>query len=213
VLVVRRVDTSIALAAPNTTAGFYNIQVSGCAGDLQPYVLDTDTNPGAYNLHTHTAPGNCAPLTTAPAATITPAYTRIYFISTCSGTNCSAAGADSVPTLNRIDIAPTATPITAIVDGIENMQFDYGIDTTAAPGDGSPDAYEHPAVTDITKWQNVMSVRIHLLARNIDSSGNYADTKTYDLGPSILPVTPGGTFRRHAYSELVRLNNPSGRRE
>ena len=137
VLVIRRVDTSIAAATP--TAGFFNIQVSGCAGDTQSYILDTDANPGAYTLHTHTSVTGCLPLPSAPAATITPLYTRIYFISTCSGADCSAAGADSVPTLKRIDIVPTATgtpPIRAIIDVIENMQFDYGIDTTPAPGDG-----------------------------------------------------------------------------
>jgi len=61
------------------------------------------------------------------------------------------------------------------------------------------------------EWQNVMTLRIYLLARNVDSTASYPDSKTYALGP--VSVTPGGAFRRHAYSELVRLNNPAGRRE
>jgi type IV pilus assembly protein PilW len=212
VLVVRRADTSIAAAAP--TSGWFNIQVSGCAGDTVPYVLDVDTNPGAFNLHTNTTPG-CLPLSGAPAAKIVPIYTRIYFISTCSGTDCSAAGADSVPTLKRIDVTPTAATITPIVDGIDDLEFDYGIDTTV-PGDGTPDVYTNTAahaaiVPSFTEWQNVMSLRIYVLARNLDVTGGYTDAKTYALGP--VSVTPGGAFRRHAYSELVRLNNPAGRRE
>ena len=223
VLVVRRADTFIANASP--TSGYYNIQASGCEGDTTAYVVDTDTNASAYTLHTNTTPG-CTPLTSAPAALITPLYTRIYFISTCSNDDCSASGANSVPTLKRIDVTPSATPSTCdpptrcsikpIVDGIEDLQFDYGIDTTAAPGDGSPDLYTntsgHVGTTpsDMTEWQNVMSVRIYLLARNIDASG-VVDTKTYNLGP--VSVTPGGSYRRHAYSEAVRLVNPSGRRE
>src|SRR5262249_10266525 len=157
--------------------------------------VDTDTNAVAYTMHTNASPG-CTPLTGAPAAKITPIYTRIYFISTCSNTDCSASGADSVPTLKRIDITPTATTIKPIVDGIENLQFDCGIDTTAAPGDGSPDVYRNDLTpTDMTEWQNVMSVRVHLLARNIDASG-VPDTKTYHLGP--VSVTPAGSYRRHA---------------
>jgi type IV pilus assembly protein PilW len=213
VLVVRRADTSIVASAP--TAGWFNIQASGCAGDLSAYVADVDTNVGAFSLHTNTGAG-CTPLAGAPAAKISPLYTHIYFISTCSGTDCSASGADSVPTLKRIDLKPTGTlPITPLVDGIENLQFDYGIDTTV-PGDGAPDEYTnstaHTATTpsSMTEWTNVMSVRIYLLARNVDVS-NVVDVKTYALGP--VSDTPGGTFRRHAYNELVRLNNPSGRRE
>jgi type IV pilus assembly protein PilW len=66
-----------------------------------------------------------------------------------------------------------------------------------------------PATT--AEWQNVMAVRIYLLARNIDSSG-VVDTKTYNMGPE-GGVTPGGAYRRHAYTEAVRLINPSARRE
>ena len=223
VLVVRRADTFI--ASSSTTSGYYNIQTSGCEGDTNAYVVNTDTNTGVYTLHTNTSPG-CTPLTSAPTALITPLYTRIYFISTCSNDDCTATGHDSVPTLKRIDVTPSTTlstcdpptrcTIKSIVDGIENLQFDYGIDTTASPGDGSPDVYTnstaHAGTTpSITEWPNVMSVRIYLLARNIDASG-VVDTKTYNLGP-VAAFAPGGSYRRHAYSEAVRLVNPSGRRE
>jgi type IV pilus assembly protein PilW len=214
VLVVRRADTTVANAT--ATTGYFNIQVSGCAGDPARYVLNTDTS-GVFTLHSNGAPG-CTPITSAPLAKITPYYQRIYYVSTCSGTDCSASGADNIPTLKRIDIRPTgvASSPQPIVDGIENMQLDYGIDTSA-PGDGSPDVYTnttaHSALTpsSLAEWQNIMAVRIYLLARNLDASSSFADTKTYVLGP--VSVTPGGSFRRHAYNQLVRLNNPSGRRE
>jgi type IV pilus assembly protein PilW len=215
VLVVRRADTTVANAT--ATTGYFNIQVSGCPGDAARYVLNTDTS-GVFTLHSNGLPG-CTPITTAPVAKIAPYYQRIYYISTCSGTDCSAAGADSIPTLKRIDIQPAgASTPQPIVDGIENFQIDYGIDTTAAPGDGSPDVYTntpvtHPATTpaSLAEWQNVMAIRIHLLARNLDTTNSFTDTKTYVLGP--VTDTPGGSFRRHAYNQLVRLNNPAGRRE
>ena len=209
VLVVKRADTSIAATAP--TAGFYNIQTSGCAGDPVRYVLDADTNVANFNLHANTSPG-CLPLTGAPAAKITPVYSRIFYISTCSDASCTASGHDNTPTLKRIDITPTAVsgPV-ALVDGIEDMQFEYGIDT--AGNDGTPNSYV--TAPSFANWSNVMAVRVYILARNIDNTPGYTDVKTYVLGAA-RTYTPTGAdlqYRRHAYSELVRLNNPSGRRE
>jgi type IV pilus assembly protein PilW len=207
VIVVKRADTSIAAAA--ATAGFYNIQTSGCAGDPVRYILDSPS--ATFNLHSNNSPG-CLPLTGAPAAKITPVYSRIFYISTCSNASCTASGHDSVPTLKRIDLTPTAmsAPV-ALVDGIEDMQFEYGIDTAAA--DGTPDSYTD--APSFANWLNVMAVRVHILARNIDDTPGYTDVKTYTLG-SATPYTPSGAdvhYRRHVYSELVRLTNPSGRRE
>jgi len=207
VIVVKRADTSIAATA--ATAGFYNIQTSGCAGDAVRYILDSPS--ATFNLHANGSPG-CLPLTGAPAATITPIYSRIFYISTCSNASCTASGHDSIPTLKRIDLTPTAmsAPV-ALVDGIEDMQFEYGIDTAAA--DGTPDSYT--TAPSFANWSNVMAVRAHILARNIDATPGYTDVKTYTLGAA-TPYTPSGVdvhYRRHVYSELVRLTNPSGRRE
>lgn len=210
VIVIRRADTTIAVDA--VTPNYFNIQVSGCPGDANRYVLNTDA-AGPYTLHRNGAPG-CTPITSAPTAKIAPYYQRIYYISTCSNVDCSAAGADTVPTLKRIDITPGGAPTPKpIIDGIENMQFDYGIDTNA---DGTPDVYTnttaHVATTPaFAEWQNVMAVRIYVLARNLDTTSGYTDVKTYGLGP--VSTTPGGAFRRHAYNEVVRVNNPAGRRE
>jgi len=212
IIVVRRADTTIAAAAP--TSPYFNIQTSGCAGDAIKYVFDSYANAGNFTLHTNTAPG-CLPLVSAPTALITPVYVRIFYISTCSQSDCTAAGADTVPTLKRIDLQATGTttPV-SIIDGIENMQFEYGLDT--ASNDGTPDSYvAAPAENAIASWTNVMAVRVYVLARNVDNTPGYNDVKTYALGSGIT-FTPSGTetqYRRHAYSSLVRLNNPSGRRE
>lgn len=219
VLVVRRAGTGTPTASTSPTAGFFNIQASGCAGDANLYTLDVPT--GTFNLHANGFPG-CTPITAAPLATLLPVYTRIYFVSTCSQTDCSAGGADTVPTLKRIDVTPTGTLVTPIVDGIENIQFEYGLDALAL-FDGTPDTYTSTP-PDATKdagvpapstagrtWENVMSVRVNVLARNLDLTAGYTDTKTYDLGAS--SVSPGGAFKRHAFREVVRLNNPAGRRE
>jgi type IV pilus assembly protein PilW len=211
VIVVRRADTSI--AAATATSPYFNIQTSGCAGDSIAYIFDKwDT--GSFTLHSNASPG-CLPLISAPTAKIAPVYIRIFYISTCSQSSCTAAGADSVPTLKRIDLTEsgTTTPV-SIIDGIENMQFEYGIDT--AGSDGTPDSYvTTPATTAVSTWTNVMAVRLYLIARNIDTTPGYSDTKTYSLGlaGTFTPTGSATAYRRHAYSALVRVNNPSGRRE
>lgn len=207
VIVVRRANTAVT----GFTSGVFNIQVSSCAGDSVAYVLDTVA--ANFTLHKNTSPG-CTPITSATTASITTYYNRIFFVSTCSGTDCSATGADSTPTLKRIDLTSTGTTITPIVDGIDNLQFDYGIDSN---GDGAPDAYTnttaHSAAipSSIAEWGNVMSVKIHVLARNVDSTAGYVDPKTYQVGS--VSATPADAFKRHAYAGLVRINNPAGRRE
>jgi type IV pilus assembly protein PilW len=139
----------------------------------------------------------------APAALISPIFTRIYYVSSCSNqTNCSAAGADSVPTLKRIDVTPGATSISAVTDGIENLQFEYGQD---GDNDGAPNSYSTTTAlpSTVAAWADVVSVRVHLLARNTDATGGFTDVKTYALG-SGTSVTPGGAFKRHAYDEVAR---------
>jgi len=57
-----------------------------------------------------------------------------------------------------------------------------------------------------------MTVKIYLLSRSTEATPGYTDTKTYPLGPRTDgPFNDG--FKRHAYTETIRLNNPAGRRE
>ena len=205
VLVVRRASTNVGFSSAS-----FNIQVSGCAGDAAPYLVLGDSTAGNFTLHKNISPG-CTPITGAALADITPYLTRIFFVSSCSTLTSSGACNDSVPTLKRIDIAPAGRTTTPLVEGIEDIQFDYGIDSSL---DGAPDLYTSsatPTPTSLTDWQNVMTLRIYVLARNLDQTAGYTDTRTYQLGP--VSFNPGGAYKRHAYSELVRINNPAGRRE
>jgi type IV pilus assembly protein PilW len=61
-------------------------------------------------------------------------------------------------------------------------------------------------------WMNIVTVQMHVLSRNLEPTPGYNDAKTYHLGD--VDYTPAAkNFRRHAYSTLVRLNNPAGRRD
>ena len=59
---------------------------------------------------------------------------------------------------------------------------------------------------------NVVAVRIFVLARSLEPTPGYKDTKTYQLGD--LPMGPfNDGFKRHVFSTTVRLVNPAGRRD
>lgn len=193
------------------------LQVSHCPKELpnQPFVLGT----AGFTLHDK----NCTTV-----ANILKYYVRIYYVSSCDV--CTPS--DNIPTLKMVE-NNNAVPPVAVVEGIENMQFDYGLDNQpAAPaiGDGYPDTWTTtPLATD---WPNVMAIRINLLARNTDRTTGYTDNKTYCLTgvgpfgangiptacasgstvPNVYITAPRDNYKRHLYSQLVRAINPIGRR-
>ena len=69
----------------------------------------------------------------------------------------------------------------------------------------------------VNNWLNVVTIRFHVLARNVDASSGYADGKVYELGiddnGAPVMLMPGGPYRRHVFSSLVRIANASGRRD
>lgn len=146
---------------------------------------------------------------------------HIYFVSPCSvpaggGTVCTGAADDGgrpIPTLKRLELKKVGSAlgweITPLVEGIENLQVDYGIDTD---GDGAPNGAYLQAPTAVPDWQNVVAVRLNVLARNLEPTGDYTDAKQYDMGVVGL-LTPGGNYKRHVYNAVVRIVNPSARRD
>jgi len=146
-----------------------------------------------------------------------------------------------IPTLKRLELSAAGgvaqMNIVPLVAGVENIQVDYGVDNlptatdpiTGLIGNGTPDcddtdpgsaanagvtagcAMANPGA--VVEWGNVVSAQVHVLSRSYRSYNDYADTKTYNLGLGLNGLTPGGNFKRHAYSTAVRLTNVSGRRE
>ena len=143
---------------------------------------------------------------------LTPADKRqylvhIYYVGTNNGSGVN------VPTLKRLELTGTGWTTTALVEGIEEFNVAYGVDSD---GNGSPNSYTASPAT-LAAWLNVVSVQFHILARSLETSPGYTDSKTYTIGIDALgsPVTKSPTdgYRRHVYGSLVRLNNPAGRRD
>ncbi|HWI14444.1 MAG TPA: PilW family protein, partial [Burkholderiales bacterium] len=218
VVAVRRVrgctaGTSGCAAA--TSSGAY-LQVAQCA-------TESGTAATMYNLGVGT-PGT--PLHLKDCTTVAPLreyLARTYFISTDNG-----AG-QNIPTLKRKELTGSSGSLsiteTPLVEGIEFLHLVYGIDDT---GDGMPDGYGADPNTytragcttcsALNNWMNVVTVQVYLLARNIDTSPGYTDTKTYNLGidasGNAVSVGPfNDAYRRHVYSSVIRIANPAGRRD
>lgn len=105
---------------------------------------------------------------------------------------------------------PSNTPayaITPLVDGIERLHLQYGLDNN---GDGEVDAFD--ATPAGAEWEDVVAVRIWLLARNLEPTPGYTDDRSYTMGNEAA-YTPADAFKRQLYTSTVRLNNVAGRRE
>lgn len=150
-------------------------------------------------------------------ATVRRVVVRIFYVARCSvesGGNCDAGdGGNPIPTLKMRELtaAGWSTPVT-IAEGIENMQVEYGLDTD---NDGTPNGDDVASVPTPDDWKNVMTVKLHLLARSLEPSPGYQDQKTYKLGAS-APFTPASgpqkAFKRHVFVQSARLVNPGARR-
>ena len=214
VLIVRRVRTCTAnstTCTPNVTGGTPYLQVSTCSTQTTTnYVLALYPAAGTapFDMQTKTCDS-------AALANKREYYVHIYYIATDNGRG------DSVPTLKRLELvrdplnsALAKWDTVPLVEGIENMQFLYGVDSSG--NDGVPDEYVADPGT-IARWANVVTVQFYILARNIDTSPNYTDTKTYSLGKdasgAAITVAGSGGYRRHVYSGLVRIMNPASRRD
>jgi type IV pilus assembly protein PilW len=110
---------------------------------------------------------------------------------------------DDIPTLCRKVLGgPGPSMLTeCIATGIENLQIEYGIDTS---NDGNPNVYmSAPTLADL---QGVVSARIYLLARTTDIDVRHTNQKTFSIG-NAPDYTPNDSFHRRVYSTTVAIQN------
>jgi type IV pilus assembly protein PilW len=221
ILVVRRASTcAVGTAGCDAqVAGDVYLQPSGCTTEFSAaayYALDSN----AANLNLHQK--DCA-----TAALIYQFRTHIYFVA-----NNDKPG-DGIPTLKRAELGvnaggAAAFNIVPLVEGVDNLQLEYGLDglDSTVPTTGTPAAYTAdpssyngcvPAPCNVvSNWRNAVTAKINVLTRNLTPTQGYTDTKTYALGltfggavNTVGPFNDG--YKRHVYYSVARLNNPAGR--
>lgn len=120
-------------------------------------------------------------------------------------------GTNTVPVLMQGQLTNTLS-FAPIIDGIEMIRFEYGIDTETDPtvaGYGIVNAYVPAASMTDALWNNattrIISVKIYVLARSILEDNKYENTNTYQLGSFAYDVDDN--YRRLLFSSTVTLYN------
>ncbi|MDO5652869.1 MAG: PilW family protein [Brachymonas sp.] len=226
IVLLTRVSSN-AVAPADATANETYVQASNCESDNQSFAIGVAADGG----NSATFPLLQKGCEAGKLAAVRKVVHRLYYVSTCH--DCTDGKADDIPTLKVVDYAGknTAT-VTAVAEGIEELRVDYGIDMDA---NGSPDCYvsnpNSPPTAEIAEavcpkttpeyvwtdglknWQNVVTLRLHVLARTIDPTAGWSDNKTYEMGLDGTQGPFNDTYKRHAYITTVRLNNVAGHRE
>lgn len=163
-------------------------------------------NAGRVYLRTNGTVGYLfnAPAPVAPPAVVAAPFDdweyrpSIYFIRQYAN-----APGDAIPTLCRKVLRGTGTDMQTecIATGIENLQIEYGIDTTE---DGHPNLYVGDPTLE--QMQAVVAARIFILARTTDIDPRYTNTKTYSVSNS-PDMVPGDSFHRRVFSTSVSIHN------
>lgn len=114
----------------------------------------------------------------------------------------NSAGADGIPSLVRETLVEDAMQAQVLVEGIEDMQVEWGVDGNDL--DLAPDYYTPDP--DGTELGNAVSARIFLLVRSLNQVTGYVNDKTYNLGSKVIEPSNDAFYRR-VYSTTVQLRN------
>lgn len=108
---------------------------------------------------------------------------------------------DNLPTLCLESIAGNKMKSRCLVEGIEDLQFEFGIDST---GDDVPDRYlVAPSGGQIGR---VVTVRVYLLVRSIAPLAGWVDDKNYSLGQKFVAARKDAYLRRVLSTTVLRHN-------
>ena len=160
------------------------------------YLRVQEGAPAGWEWHAPAGLGEA--VASDPQANYWKGLSRIFYVRTFSNPDDKLA---DMPTLCVETIAGNAMESRCLVEGIEDLQFEFGIDSN---GDGVPDRYlEAPSQNQI---RNAVTVRIHLLVRSIASIPGWVDEKNYMLGRKYL-ASRRDRYIRRVLSTTVLLRN------
>lgn len=137
-----------------------------------------------------------SPLFSDPILSLWEASTRIFFVRRYSNTP-----GDHLPTLCMEVLAGNSMMTRCLVEGVENMQLEFGIDTD---GDDIANLYRQaPAPGEL---QRAVTANIHLLIRSPMPIPGYSDNRSYRLGSRVVAAA-GDAYLRRVFSSSTPLDN------
>lgn len=178
---------------------------------FQVTTFNNTTDTIAHVVDPNFAPGNASAALSkiyTTSASVTPLNNIRYYIDNLPGPNGG-------PALFRQVFQPVPDGLgstgvisnQALVEGIQNLQLLYGLDTG---NDNIPDSYVEADNVGATNWDNVIAVRFGLLGRTIDEYDADADTSTYDVNGTDITATGDRRIRR-VLTNTVFLRNMAKR--
>ena len=121
------------------------------------------------------------------------------------GSSSQTCGGAAIPALFRKTLSADGRPVSEEVAlGIDNLQVRYGVDQ-----DGTGTANRYLDADSVGDWDDVVSLRLWLLARAGCTEADYTNGNSYVMGDlrDDSAYVPGDGFRRRLYSTVVMLRN------
>lgn len=176
ILVVRYVDTDPCAVDDGASA----MDTTGCLPASTHYLAASAGQAAALFSGSSSVPS----LGASTRRYVYPYRVEMYYLQPCSarGTGCAASSDDGSPqpTLMRMSLTSTGMQREAIVEGIEQLQFEYGLENVTN-SDGR--VHEYRAATDMGAgdWQHVVAVRMAMVARGRERDVAVPHAGTYAL--------------------------------
>jgi hypothetical protein len=134
---------------------------------------------------------------------------ELYFLRPCSN-KVNGKCIDGLPTLTRLTLNGNKFTQQALVEGIEQLQFSYGVDQN---GDREINLYQ--TASAVSDWESVISVRMSLIARSLTADANLDESGTeylmeggmVEAGSAYVVSTSDKYFRRKHYQREVFIRN------
>ena len=129
-----------------------------------------------------------------------------YYVRTCSDTNCT----NNIPGLWRLALNGDQLQSEVLADGIEQIQYTYGIDN-----DADTVADQFLSAGAISDWSRVVSISIDMVIRAPTQDHSISDTTTYQLaggaatagGIDFTPASSAQAFHRKQLRKLIQVRN------
>ena len=123
-------------------------------------------------------------------------YVQIYFIR-----RYSVVPGDGIPTLCLAMLARDGMDSECLVEGVEDLQFEFGVDTS---GDGFPNKFvSQPGAIDI---ERSVVARVSVLLRGIRTIAGYTNSKSYVLGSKFV-AAKNDAYLRRVMATTIQLRN------
>jgi type IV pilus assembly protein PilW len=179
------------------------MMISDCAGGEIFRATGVSINTDGDTEIGHSSTNNQQSVLSRPYtadAVVTELTTHTYFVAD-TGRN-TAAGQD-ILALYRFDGTGAAQEL---VDGVENLQIEYGLDSVSS--DGVIDEYTD-SPSSVADWSNVKAVRVMLLLNSVDAASTVPPDYTYfGLQTTAFNQSASTDLRlRQEFSAVVSVRN------